>query len=229
MAKGMDILGTLRTLTITGAGFISQPATSPAPAPLDLAALLGPRAWARLPAAVQRRFAADHGAATYLGTMDLDCSAIGGLLAWLARPLRGPLVADRLTGVPARVDVRPDGRGGVIWSRTLGGHVVGSTKSTHPQGGVLERTTGGLAMELDVFEADGALVFESRRFVWIRGRLTLPLPSWLTPGRCRVEHRDLGAGRFRFTLAMTHPLWGETFHQTGDFIDPVKECRDAGV
>jgi hypothetical protein len=35
-----------------------------------------------------------------------------------------------------------------------------------------------------------------------------------------VSHRDLGAGRFRFTLAMTHPLWGQTFHQTGVFADP---------
>ena len=29
--------------------------------------------------------------------------------------------------------------------------------------------------------------------------------------------------RFRFTLTMTHPWWGVTFEQTGEFIDPVKE------
>jgi len=34
-------------------------------------------------------------------------------------------------------------------------------------------------------------------------------------------HTDLGSGLFRFTLSMVHPLWGETFHQTGVFADPV--------
>ncbi|RYF52847.1 MAG: hypothetical protein EOO29_57410, partial [Comamonadaceae bacterium] len=38
---------------------------------------------------------------------------------------------------------------------------------------------------------------------------------------CRVAHTDLGAGQFRFTLSMVHPLWGETFHQSGVFTDPV--------
>jgi len=40
---------------------------------------------------------------------------------------------------------------------------------------------------------------------------------------CRVEHRDEGAGRFRFTMAMVHPWWGLTIHQTGVFNDPKEE------
>jgi hypothetical protein len=48
-----------------------------------------------------------------------------------------------------------------------------------------------------------------------------PVPAWLTPGVCRVTHTDLGHGFFRFTLAMVHPLWGETFHQSGVFADPA--------
>ena len=43
-----------------------------------------------------------------------------------------------------------------------------------------------------------------------------------TPGTCRVSHRDLGDGRFRFTLSMVHPLWGRTFHQTGVFADATE-------
>ena len=41
-----------------------------------------------------------------------------------------------------------------------------------------------------------------------------------TPGTCRVEHRDVAPGQFRFTMDMHHPLWGHTFHQSGVFNDP---------
>lgn len=194
-----------------------------AAAPLDLAAQVGP-GWARLPAAVRRRFGAHAAPVTYTGRMDLRCSPLGRVIAWLAWPLRGPLVPHSATGVPATVDVHPDGQGGVLWRRRLGRDTVCSTKLAHPDGhGVLERTTGGLAMALDVFEDDGALVFQSRHYAWCLGPVTLRLPDWLSPGRCRVEHRDLGAGRFRFTLTMAHPRWGVTFEQTGEFVDPVEE------
>jgi hypothetical protein len=191
--------------------------------PLDLAAMVGP-GWARLPAAVRRRFGAHAARVTYAGRMDLRCSPLGRVIAWLAWPLRGPLVPRCVSDVPASVEVYPDGHGGVVWSRQLGGQLVSSTKLAHPDGnGVLERTAGGLAMALDVLEDDGALVFRSRRYAWCVGSLVLNLPRWLSPGQCRVEHRDLGANRFRFTLTMTHPWWGVTFEQTGEFIDPVEE------
>ena len=35
------------------------------------------------------------------------------------------------------------------------------------------------------------------------------------------QHRDLGGGRFRFTLEIRHPLWGRTFRQAGEFVDPA--------
>ena len=193
------------------------------PAALDLLAMLGSAAWSRLPAAVQRRFAVGHAAARYAGRMDLRCSGLGRVLAWLALPLRGPLVPHCLDDVPTEVQVCPDAHGGVVWTRCMGDQTVRSVKRAHPEGGVLERTAGGLAMALDVFEDDGALVFQSRHYAWCLGSIYLRLPQSLSPGVCRVEHRDLGAGRFRFTLAMTHPLWGETFHQTGVFMDPAEE------
>lgn len=190
---------------------------------LDLASLVGAAGWARLPAAVRRRFATGHAAATYTGRMDLRCSRLGRFLALMAWPLRSPLVADCLTDVPAEVGVQCNGRGGVVWSRHMGGRTVCSVKQAHPQGGVLERTAGGLTMALDVLEDDGCLVFQSRHYAWCMGPVYLRLPGFLSPGTCRVEHRDLGAGRFRFTLSMTHPVWGETFHQTGVFTDPHEE------
>ena len=62
-----------------------------APRGLDLAALVGPAGWQRLPAAVRRRFGVGHGAATYVGRMTLRCSPVGRVFAALARVFGSPL------------------------------------------------------------------------------------------------------------------------------------------
>ena len=207
---------------------------------LDLRALAGAAAWARLPAAVQRRFGTAHADVSYQGHLNLRCSLIGHLYAALTRPWGGPLTHINTTAMPATVNVSHNGRGGVVWERrfhtgvdtqngsgssTHNGNdadrTVRSTKELGADGTLLERTDGGLAMSLDVLEEDGALVFRSRRFWWVVAGLRIPVPTLLTPGTCRVAHTDLGAGQFRFTLSMVHPLWGETFHQSGVFTDPV--------
>lgn len=194
------------------------------PEPLDIAARLPAGDWLALPPAVRRRFARAHHDTAYEGALDLHCSAVGRCFALLSRVVGGPLPGCRRDAVPARVRVYDDGQGGIVWERHLampgGVRVVRSTKEPGPGDTLVERTDGGLAMELDVFEDAGALVFRSRRYFLALGRWRLPVPALLTPGTCRVEHRDLGAGRFRFTLSMVHPLWGRTFHQTGVFRDP---------
>lgn len=201
----------------------------PAPA-LDLRAMVGAAAWARLPAAVQRRFGTAHADVAYEGQMDLRCSLVGHVYAALTRAWGGPLTHINTTALPATVRVSGNGCGGVVWERCFhtstdggAGRTVRSTKELGPDGRLLERTDGGLAMSLEVLEEDGALVFRSRRFWWVRGRLRIPVPALLTPGICRVAHTDLGGGRFRFTLSMVHPWWGETFHQSGVFNDPCTE------
>lgn len=201
----------------------------PAPA-LDLRAMVGAAAWARLPAAVQRRFGTAHADVAYEGQMDLRCSLVGHLYAALTRAWGGPLTHINTTALPATVRVSDNGCGGVVWERCFhtgadsgAGRTVRSTKELGPDGRLLERTDGGLAMSLDVLEEDGSLVFRSRRFWWVRGRLRIPVPALLTPGTCRVAHTDLGGGQFRFTLSMVHPWWGETFHQSGVFTDPCTE------
>jgi hypothetical protein len=190
---------------------------------LDLPALVGAGAWARLPPAVQRRFAHATHDTTYRGELVLHCSRIGHLFAWVGRLFGGPLAAGNCAA-PAVVRVRSDGLGGVVWERhlLLAGHdrLVRSTKSADGTRGIVERTDGGLSMALKVFEDAGALVFESRRYFLSLGPWRLPIPMALAPGVCRVEHHDLGGGRFRFVLSMVHPWWGTTFVQDGEFHDP---------
>ena len=195
------------------------PGASPAPLPLDLAALVPAADWDRLPAALRRRFAVGHAPACYVGTIDLHRSRIGAAFAVLARLFGAPLPVRHETGVPAAVSVRANGED-VVWERRLGRQVVRSVKARGPGGTLLERTGGGLGMVLDVTAEGGtALVFTSRAFFLSVGRWRLPVPALLTPGRCRVAHRAIDSTRFRFTLTMTHPLWGTTFQQDGIFND----------
>lgn len=203
---------------------LNRPAV-PAKTALDLHALVGAAGWSQLPPAVQHRFAVAHADVNYQGAMDLRCSAVGHIYATLARVLGSPLTHLNADAVPTTVRVSGNGQGGVVWERCFHAErnerTVRSTKEVGADGGLLERTDGGLSMSLDVFEEAGTLIFRSRSFWLVWGRLRLPVPALLTPGTCRVVHTDLGGGLFRFTLSMVHPLWGETFHQSGVFADPV--------
>jgi hypothetical protein len=78
-------------------------------------------------------------------------------------------------------------------------------------------------MSLDVYEEAGTLHFVSRAYYfditipWTRRRVRLVLPLWLSPGTTHVEHIDEADGWFRFTMTVTHPVFGEMFYQTGRF------------
>ncbi len=73
-------------------------------------------------------------------------------------------------------------------------------------------------MPLRVYERGGGLHFVSHGYYFALGkRLRIPLPAWLSPGVTHVEHHDQAAGWFRFTMTVTHPLFGELFYQTGLF------------
>lgn len=214
---------------------LADAAPAPDLAAPDLARLVGPEGWARLPPAVRRRFGPGHAdrPRLYRGALDVHRSRAGLVFAVLALALGGPLPQRRGRGVPAEVAVRADAEG-VLWERRLDfgpgrfrpGRVerVASAKGVGPDGRLVERTGGGrLCMELDVGEEGGALVFRSRRYRLRLGRRSVPLPALLTPGTCCVVHWAEGSGRFRFTLTVTHPVWGLTFHQDGVFSDPEEE------
>ena len=189
------------------------------PPPLDIASLVHPSDWDRLPPSLRRRFQAGHGPACYRGGLHCSASAVGAVFAWLARAFGAPLPQAQATQAPVTVTVQPTAAG-VVWSRQLGpAHAIRSIKSAGPGGTVLERTDGGLGMVLVLSVEDGALVFTSRSFFLAVGPWRVPIPALLTPGRCRVAHQALDDTRFRFTLTMVHPLWGTTFRQTGVFTD----------
>ena len=193
----------------------------------DFRALLGEVAWAELPAAVRARFdAASHlRPRAFRGAIDVRMNGLGWLFAQVSRLAGSPLAPWPATSVPVQVVVSCDPHGGVRWERIFAylGRAplsIVSLKLATPDGGLLEVTRGGIGMRLALGVEDQALVFRSTGYFLRIGRWLAPLPDFLTPGRCTVVHRDLGGGRFRFSLSFDHPLAGETILNGGEFQDP---------
>lgn len=197
-------------------------------APHGLKGLLGEAAWGRLPAAVQMRFANPLQFAQYVGEFEIvRASRLGKSLAWLCQLIGTPIAPRTGVRVPAIVRVGPTARG-VEWRREYHwpdhpASQVRSTKVIGPSGDLVEELPAGLCMALDLYEVSGALFFVSRRYYfvftlpWLRRVPQLVLPRMLSPGTTCVEHRDESQGWFRFTMTVTHPLFGELFYQTGRF------------
>ena len=193
-------------------------------------ALLGDAAWQRLPAAVRERFMDPARRVDYNGTFEIvRASRLGRLLAWFCRCLGTPVVPRTGAQIPALVQVVPTDQG-VTWRREYRWpsgppYVVRSTKVIAADGTLTERLPAGLCMPLALYESAGALHFVSRGYYFdirvpgTRARLKIPLFSWLSPGVTHVSQVDEPDGWFRFTLTVTHPLFGEVFHQTGRFSE----------
>ena len=193
-----------------------------------LEGVLGEAAWQRLPPAVQARFGEPAVTVDYVGEFEIvRASALGRCIAWLCKLIGTPVVPRTGVHVPAVVRVGPTERG-VVWKREYqwpdrSTCLVHSTKVIGPDGTLVEELPARLCMPLDVYEQGGALHFVSRGYYFDLGirrngqRITIPLPTWLSPGTTHVEHLDATHGWFRFTMTVTHPVFGELFHQTGRF------------
>lgn len=190
--------------------------------------VLGQAAWVRLPAAVRARFAEPPLAVDYVGEFDVvRASRLGRLVALVWQLLGTPVVPRTGLRIPAIIHVGPT-RSGVAWNREYRwpkSHpcLVRSTKIIDSLGNLVERLPARLCMPLKVYEQHGVLHFMSRGYYFDfgkrrdGGRIRVPLPALLSPGMTHVEHRDEPHGWFRFTMTVTHPLFGEMFYQTGRF------------
>jgi hypothetical protein len=190
--------------------------------------VLGDAAWRRLPPAVRARFGEPVVAVDYIGEFEIvRASWLGLALATFCRLIGTPVVPRTGVNVPAVVRVGPTSEG-VAWHREYRWPrsepcLVRSTKVIEPDGSLVERLPARLCMPLRVYEQTGALHFVSHGYYFEfgaigKGRGTrIPLPAWLSPGVTHVEHHDKAGGWFRFTMTVTHPLFGELFYQTGLF------------
>ena len=198
-------------------------------ADLRFRALLPARDWAALPLAVRRRFSKRmKGGATvvYRGEVTVvQAHPMGRLLAHAARLIGAPLPLVFHPGVSV-VTVTEDAVGqGQVWSRMYVRRdgfpqVIHSAKRFAGPTGLEEHVGAGVGMALTVAAEDGALVFRSAFYFLDLGPLRLRLPRWTEPGALTITHRDLGQGRFAFTLALDHPWLGRLLGQDATFRDP---------
>lgn len=196
--------------------------------PRSLREILGRAGWARLPDAVRARFADRAHTVDYVGEFEVvRASLLGRIIAWTCQIIGTPVVPRTGNNVPAIVHVGPSGQG-VEWRREYrwplrSPCLVRSTKVIRRDGVLVEKLPAGLCMSLDVYEQAGTLHFVSRGYYLevlvpgMRHPVRVPLPAWLSPGTTHVEHIDGAHGWFRFTMTVTHPLFGEMFYQTGRF------------
>lgn len=191
--------------------------------------LVGAEAWARLPAAVQARFAkrvAGDEVKLYRGRITAtQFSALGWLAAQACRLLGAPLPLHVDVGTPAVVSVSEDcASGGQCWTRIYGRRsgfpqVIHSAKRFAGPTGLEEYVGRGVGMALRVDALEDGLAFVSDHYFLMLAGHRIRLPRWLAPGDTRVEHRDLGAGRFAFNLDLRHPVFGLLVRQEAEFVD----------
>lgn len=189
--------------------------------------LLGNGAWARLPPEVRQRFSVRPAGADqilYRGVMRrVELSFMGWLFAQVCRLFGTPLAPYRGKNIDMEIALTWNkALHGVTWHRKyLFGprrvFTVKSTKSVQRNGEVIEHIGHGFTMRLHLSEQHGNLVFKSTCYeVALAGR-TFRIPALLTPGVTTVTHEQIEGDRFRFSLAVQHPLLGQTIFQDGEF------------
>jgi hypothetical protein len=191
--------------------------------------LLGEQAWRTLPDAVQRRFerALEPGeSAIFLGEVaQTRLTVFGRLCAQVARLVGAPLPLKSLQRTPAAVLVTEDlVDHSQLWTRIYHEpgrlpQVISSIKRFDGPTGLEECVDRGIGMALTIRVEARAIVIESAGYFWRVGRVRLPIPGWLTPGRITVTHREERAGRFSFSLTVEHALFGTTIQQIAFFRD----------
>lgn len=192
--------------------------------------LLGARAWAVLPKAIQRRFSKQllgDASLAYQGRVtQMRMNPVGRALACALRIIGAPLPFDGSSvGRSAVVTVTEDAAtGGQYWIRQYGRaagfpQMVGSSKRFAGPTGLEEYVGFGIGISLRLKGTKNGLYFISDRYFLKLGRLRLPFPRWAGPGSLVVGHEELGDGHFRFTLELAHPLFGQLIWQDATFRD----------
>jgi hypothetical protein len=211
------------------AGTIVAPSVLAPIEDLRFRTLVGERAWGELPEAVRRRFSKCLGpgdAVVYQGHVTVTRLSLGGrMLSFLARAIGSPLpLTDGATG-PAVVIVTEDERfGGQSWLRVYARpgrfpQAIHSAKRFGGPTGLEEYVGCGIGMALQVSVQEGTLAFRSAGYFLQVAGWRMAIPRLLQPGQMLIVHRDLGSGRFEFSLSLTHPVFGRLVHQAAVFRD----------
>jgi len=114
--------------------------------------------------------------------------------------------------------------GGQVWTRLYARprgfpQAIHSAKRFTGPTGLEEYLGHGFGIALRVHAIPDGIRFESDHYFIAAAGLRIRIPHRLSPGRLTIDHIDLGAGRFAFSLALDHPLFGLLIQQHSQFAD----------
>ena len=186
--------------------------------------------WEYLHPDIQKRFSKTPPLGTvlyYKGTITkLWCSRVGQWLAYLTYPwVGGALIPYRDEHFPIDIAVFSKIADSAIYKRRwyqLNKHppiIFTSSMYAGSNNTLLEYVGCGLGMILKVSAVDQELHFHSQGYFWQIGRKKISLPPFLTPGHTWLIHRNQSPEAFKVQITITHPWWGVTFMQEGEFYE----------
>ena len=136
-----------------------------------------------------------------------------------------PLPISNDIDVPSIVTVTEDvTTGGQVWTRLYANRtgfpqIIHSAKRFCGPTGLEEYIRFSITIALRISVEDGALVFRDDAYSTDAGPLRLTLPRFLAPGRLTIQHQETQRGRFRFSMQLAHPLFGELLYQRRGFTE----------
>lgn len=183
--------------------------------------------WAILPKSIQKRFVKwtqNRKVIIYQGRLlETRFSKLGKLLSGICWLIGNPLPDKNNVRGPATVIVRECRKNnGQIWTRIYPRkkrvpQVIQSVKKFEGETGLEEMITNSIGIALNLEATPDRLNFISDHYFIKLGRKKFKIPNIFTPGRLCVSHKEAGPKRFRFSLTLTHHLWGELIFQTAIF------------
>jgi len=183
--------------------------------------------WATLPKSIQNRFVKwtqNRKVILYQGRLlETRFSKLGRLLSSFCWLIGNPLPDKNNVRGPATVIVRECRKiNGQIWTRIYPRkkrvpQVIQSIKRFEGETGLEEMITKSIGIALTLEAKPDRLNFISDHYFVKLGKKKLKIPKILTPGRLCVSHKEAGPKRFRFSLTLTHNIWGELIFQTAIF------------
>ncbi len=83
---------------------------------------------------------------------------------------------------------------------------------------IIEYVRYGMGIRMAMSVDDGALVFNSKGYVWEIAGVRIPIPTWLILGNAKIIEKATAADKFYINFEMVHPFFGKTFSYSGTFF-----------
>jgi len=183
--------------------------------------------WTQLADIVKQHYEITPGASSELtieGVMDEVYHSTIAKLFLLPGRIFGALVPYKGRNIPTSVRnwTTEDNNKAMFWHRTLDfpdkPPLIFSSRMEHIKGDeIIEYVRFGMGIRMSISVDNGALVFNSKGYVWNIGGIRLPIPAWLILGDARIIEKATAGNKFYINFEMIHPLMGKTFSYSGTF------------